>query len=75
MLAGGDDLAANILGDGGGAVEGEQDGCLELCLGALRLGLGHLERQARPLAQSEVDQVIDPGDGVGDHVDAPQARV
>lgn len=41
--AGGDDLTTNVLGNSGGAVEGQEDGSLELGLGALDLGLGDVE--------------------------------
>lgn len=69
---GGDDLAANVLGDGGGAVEGEEDGSLELGLGTLDLGGGDIAAETRPLAKSEVDQVIKIGQVLGDKVDTPE---
>ena len=71
---GGNDLAANILGDGGGAVQGQEDGRLELGLGALNLGLGHVARQARPLAQRKVHQIVDTPELIGHEVDAPETR-
>jgi len=70
--AGGDDLATNVLGHGGGAVEGEEDGGLELGLGALNLGLGDVGAEAHPLADGEVDEVVDTVELVGDEVDAPE---
>jgi hypothetical protein len=36
-------LAANVFGDGGGAIERQKDGCLQLSLGALDLGLGDVD--------------------------------
>lgn len=65
------DLAANILGHGGGAVERQQNGGFELRFGALGFRFGHIEGEARPFAQGEVDEVVDAGDVVGDEVDAP----
>ncbi|KAI7974301.1 hypothetical protein EIK77_008484 [Talaromyces pinophilus] len=41
--ASGDDLATNVFGDGGGAIERQEDGSLQLSLGALNLGLGDVE--------------------------------
>lgn len=70
--AGGDDLAANVLGDGGGAVQGEEDGSLELGLGTLDLSGGDVAAEAGPLAESEVDQVIELGQVLGDEVDTPE---
>lgn len=67
-----DDLAADVLGDGGGAVQRQEDGRLELGLGALDLGLGNVARQARPLAEGEVHQVVDGPELVGDQVDTPE---
>jgi len=70
--AGGDELAADVLGDGGGAVERQQDGGLELSLGALDLGLADVGAQTHPLTDGEVDEVIQAGGVVGDEVDTPQ---
>lgn len=39
--AGGDNLAANVLGQGGGAIQRQQNGSLQLRLGTLGLGLGN----------------------------------
>lgn len=41
--ASGDDLATNVFGDGGGAIERQEDGSLQLSLGALNLGLGDVD--------------------------------
>lgn len=68
----GDDLAANVLGHGGGAVEREEDRGFELGLGALCLGFGNAVREARPLTKSEVHQVIDASNLVSNEVDAPE---
>lgn len=70
--AGGDNLATDVLGQGGGAVEGQEDGGLELCLGALGLGLADGLGQAGPLTQGEVDEVVNLVELVGDEVDAPE---
>lgn len=58
-LAGGDHLSTNVLGDGGGAIETEKEGSLELGLGSLNLDLGRGQRQTGPLFEGEVGQVID----------------
>ena len=70
-----DDLAANVLSDCSGSVKGEEDGGLELGLGALNLGGGDVEAQAGPLAESEVDQVIEAGQVLGDEVDTPETII
>lgn len=70
--AGGDNLAANVLGSCGSTVQRKKDGSLQLSLSTLGLGLGDVEGQARPLAESEVDKVVDAGDGVSDEVDTPE---
>lgn len=70
--AGGDDLASDILGDGGGAVKGEEDGGLELGLRALNLSLGNVGAETGPLAESEVDKVVDAVELVRDKVDTPE---
>jgi hypothetical protein len=36
-------LATNVFGDGGGAVKRQEDGGLQLSLGALDLGLGDVD--------------------------------
>lgn len=73
--AGGDELAANVLGNGGGAVEGQEDGSLELGLGALRLGLADVGGETHPLADGEVDEIVDALLLVGDEVDTPKTGV
>lgn len=70
--SGGDDLAADVLGNGGGAVEGEEDRSLELGLCPLNLGLGDVGAEARPFAEGEVDEVVDLRKLVGDEVDTPE---
>lgn len=72
--AGGDDLTSNILGDGGGAIEGKEDAGLELRLGALDLGGGDAVGETRPLAEGEVDEIVNAGDVVGHEVDTPETR-
>lgn len=66
-----DNLAADVLSDGGGAVEGEQDGGFELGFCALDFGFGDGVGEARPFAEGEVHEVVDAGYFVGDEVDAP----
>lgn len=70
--AGGDNLAANVLGDGGGAVEGKENGSLQLSLGTLDLSGGNLAAEAGPLAEGEVNQVIKVGQVLRDKVDTPE---
>jgi len=69
---GGDDLAANVLGNGGGAIEGQENGSLELGLGALNLGGGDVVAEAGPLTEGEVDQVVELSQVLGDKVDTPE---
>jgi hypothetical protein len=73
--AGSDDLAANVLGNSGGAIQRQQDRGLELGLGTLNLGRRDVARQARPLAEGEVDQVVDPAELVSDEVDSPEPMI
>lgn len=73
--AGGDNLATDVLGQGGGAVKRQEDGSLELGLGALGLGLAYGLGQAGPLTQGEVDEVVNLGKLVGDEVDAPETMI
>jgi hypothetical protein len=68
----GDNLAANVLGDGGGAVEREEEGSLELGLCPLNLGLGDVGGETGPFPEREVDEVIDRAELVGDEVDTPE---
>lgn len=70
-----DDLAANVFCDGGCAVEGQQDGGFELRFGALDFCFTHIDGEAGPFAQGEVDEVVDLGLVFGDEVDAPEARI
>ena len=65
-------MTANVLGDGGGTVQGQEDGGLQLGLGTLNLGGGNVAAQARPLAEGEVDQVIEVGQVLGNQVDTPE---
>jgi hypothetical protein len=73
--AGGDNLASNVLSDGGGAIKGQKDGGLELSLGTLNLGLAHVEAEARPLTESEVHEVIQTSNLVRNKVDTPETSV
>lgn len=65
-------MPANVLGNGGGAVEGEEDGGLELSLGTLNLSLTDVDGKTRPLAEGEVDEVVDLVELIGDKVDTPE---
>lgn len=65
-------MTANVLGNRCGAIEGEQNACLELGLGALDLAFGDVERQTGPFAKSEMDEIVNAGDIVGDEVDTPE---
>lgn len=69
---GGDDLPANIFGNSGSAVEGQKYRGLELSLGTLSLGLCHTLGKARPLAEGEVNQIVETGQFVGNKVDTPE---
>lgn len=73
--AGRNNLAANVLGNGRGRVKSKQKLCLELGLGALKLGRLDGDRQAVPLLQGEVNQVVEVGNVVGNKVDAPETGV
>jgi hypothetical protein len=73
--ASGDDLAADVLSDGGGAIERQEDRSLKLGLSTLNLGGGDVVAQARPLAESEVDQVIELSKVLADKVDTPETNI
>jgi hypothetical protein len=70
--AGGDDLAANVFGNSGGAIERQEDRGLQLSLGTLNLGLGDIERQTRPFTESEVDKVVELSEVLAHKVDTPE---
>ncbi|KAI3480564.1 hypothetical protein L1887_57284 [Cichorium endivia] len=74
-LAGGDELSSNVLGNGGGAVEAEQQARLELRLGTLHLTLGGCGAHALPLTKREVDEIVELQEVLRDHVDTPETRV
>jgi hypothetical protein len=67
----GDDLSADVLSNGGGAVKGEKYRRLELSLGTLYLGLRDTLRKAGPLPEGEVDEIVEACCLIGDEVDAP----
>lgn len=69
-----DELATNVLGHGGCAVQRQEDRGLELSLGTLNLGLGDVAGKARPLTKGEVDKVVKGGKLVRDKVDTPEAE-
>lgn len=70
--ASGDELATDILGEGSGAVQGQQDRGLKLGLGALNLGFADVGAQANPLAEGKVNKVVEAGSVVSDQVDTPE---
>jgi len=70
-----DNLTANVLGDGGGAIKGQQDGYFKLSLGTLNLGLTDVSTQAHPFADGEMNEIIQAGGVIGHEVDAPQTSV
>lgn len=73
--ASGDDLAADVLSDGGGAIERQEDRSLKLGLGTLNLSGADVVAQTRPLAESEVDQVIELSEVLADKVDTPETDI
>ena len=70
--SGRDDLPADVFGHGRGAVQGEQEGGLELCLCPLGFRLGDVVGQSRPFSHREMDEVIDLGLVLRNEVDAPK---
>ena len=70
--ASGDDLATNVLGNGGGAVKGQEDGSLELSLRPLNLSAVDVEAQTTPFTEGKVDQVIKASEVLGNKVDTPE---
>ena len=70
--ASGNKLSANVLSNGCGAVEGQEDGGLELSLGTLGLGGADVGAEAHPLTDSEVDEVVNSVRLVGNKVDTPK---
>jgi hypothetical protein len=68
-------LAADVLSDGGGPIERQEDGGFELGLRALGLGFGNTVREAGPFTEGEVDEIIDLGYVVADKVDTPETMV
>lgn len=69
--AGGHDLPADVFGDGGGAVEGQEDGGLQLGFGAFGFGFGHVVGKSGPFAKGEVHEVVDLFLVFCDEVDSP----
>jgi len=45
-----------------------------LSLGALDFGFCDVIGEARPFAESEVDEIVETGDDVGDEVDTPETN-
>lgn len=70
--AGGDDLATNVLSNSSSAVERKKDRSLELSLGTLDLSLADVGAETHPLADGEVNKVVDAGEVVGNKVDTPE---
>ena len=72
--AGGDELSANVLGNGGGTIQREEDRGLELSLSTLGLGGGDVGAETHPLTDGEVDEVVNLLVLVGDEVDTPKTK-
>ena len=68
-------LPPDVLRDRRRAVEAEEQARLELALRALNLTRGRRDAHAGPLAECEVQQIVQVGEVLRDEVDAPQARV
>lgn len=66
-----DELTANVLSDSGGAVERQENGSLELSLGALDLSLANISAETHPLPNGEVNEVVESSILVGAQVDTP----
>jgi hypothetical protein len=66
-----DDLSSDIFRYGSGAVEGEEDGCLELGFGTFDFSFGDVVWQAWPFAEGEVNKIIDTSELVSDKIDTP----
>ena len=67
-------MATDIFSDGGGAVKREEDGSFELGFGTFGLSFGDVEGEAGPLAEREVNEIVDVGNVLGDQVDTPETR-
>lgn len=67
-------MSADILGNSRGAIQRQEDGSLELGLGALNLGLGDVDGETSPLTESKVNKVVNLGELVGHKVDTPETR-
>jgi len=74
-LAHGDHLATDILSNGGGTIEAQEERRLELLLGTLDLGRGDGGGQASPLLLGKVDQIILAIPVLGDEVDTEETGV
>jgi hypothetical protein len=73
--SGGDDLAADIFGNGSGSVKRQKDGSLQLSLGTLDLRLSDVEGQTRPFTEREVNEVIKAGLVLANQVDTPETEL
>lgn len=73
--AGRDNLATDILSNGSGAIQAQKKASLELGLRTLNLSLGDGLGHAAPLAESEMDQIIEVSQVLRDHVAAPETSV
>lgn len=74
-LALGNHLASDILGNGGGTVQAQEERRLELLLGTLNLGSGDRGGQTGPLLLGKVDQIILAVLVLGDEVDTEETSV
>lgn len=68
-------MSSNVIGNGKGTVEGEEETSLGLRLGSLDLGKGRGDGHSGPLFEGKVDQVVDIGQVLGDQVDTPETSV
>lgn len=64
-----------VFGDGGGTVETQQEGSLELRLGTLDFGDSGTCRHAGPFFEGKVGKVVDVHDVFGNEIDTPETGV
>jgi len=70
-----DNLPANILSNRRGTVQRQENRSLELSLGPLNLGLGDVNAETGPLAESKVNKVVDLSKLIRVKVDTPQTEM
>ena len=69
------ELTTDVLRNSSGAIEAEEQGSLQLALGALNLHIRGVDRHTRPLTEREVAHVIHVLEVLGDEVDAPETSI